>query len=181
MGKIQVAPQRRQRSSTKEQSCETPDILLKIKAIYVVLQPTKKTGWIYEAFYIPPRSKCQLEQPPNGDIQERMDKHVIHGLQLSRHINNIAILCSRLFASRNKCIASSNKCLTSSNKKLLGAPGLTSGNKKLLGTSATLLVTGALLVVTMFAIRNKRFREPLVDPVSLWFGQQRLQGCSELW
>ena len=29
-------------------------------------------------------------------------------------------------------------------------------NKKLLGTSASLLVTSALLVVTMFAIRNKK-------------------------
>ena len=31
---------------------------------------------------------------------------------------------------------------------LLGAPGLTTSNKKLLGTSASLLVTSALLVVT---------------------------------
>ena len=29
-------------------------------------------------------------------------------------------------------------------------------NKKLLGTSASLLVTSALLVVTMFAIRKKK-------------------------
>ena len=29
-------------------------------------------------------------------------------------------------------------------------------NNKLLGTSATLVVTGALLVVTMFAIRNNK-------------------------
>ena len=71
-------------------------------------------------------------------------------------------------------IATSNKCLTSSNKKLLGSATLlvtsaltrsnrdaiskqvhatsnkclTSSNKKLLGTSATLLGTSALLVVT---------------------------------
>ena len=47
-------------------------------------------------------------------------------------------------------------------RTLLGAPGITtrsilaSSNKKLLGTSASLLVTSALLVVTMFAIRNKK-------------------------
>ena len=33
-------------------------------------------------------------------------------------------------------------------RTLLGAPGLTTSNKKLLGTSASLLVTSALLVVT---------------------------------
>ena len=35
-----------------------------------------------------------------------------------------------------------------SNKKLLVAPGHTTSNKKLLGTSATLVVTGATLLVT---------------------------------
>ena len=34
------------------------------------------------------------------------------------------------------------------NKKLLGAPGIATRSKKLLGTSASLLVTSALLVVT---------------------------------
>ena len=52
-------------------------------------------------------------------------------------------------ATRNKCIASSNKCLTSSDKKLLGTPGIaTNGARTLLGTSASLLVTSALLDVT---------------------------------
>ena len=32
-------------------------------------------------------------------------------------------------------------------------------NKKLLGTSATLVVTGALLVVTVFAIKNNKLLE----------------------
>ena len=40
------------------------------------------------------------------------------------------------------------KGIASRSKKLLVAPGLTTRNKKLLGTSATLVVTGALLVVT---------------------------------
>ena len=78
-------------------------------------------------------------------------------------------------ATSNKCIATSNKCLTSSNKKLLVTRSiatsnkcltssnkkllltrsiatsnkcLTSSNKKILVTSASLLVTSALLVVT---------------------------------
>ena len=52
-------------------------------------------------------------------------------------------------ATRNKCIASSNKCLTS-NKDATRNKCLTSSNKKLVVTSATLLVTSALLVTRSY-------------------------------
>ena len=54
----------------------------------------------------------------------------------------LSFLLGTMFATSNKCIASSNKCLTSSNKKLVV-------------TGASLLGASALLVVTIFAIRNK--------------------------
>ena len=48
---------------------------------------------------------------------------------------------------RNKKLLGAKGIATRS-KKLLGAPGLTISNKKLLETSATLVITSALLVAT---------------------------------
>ena len=82
--------------------------------------------------------------------------------QKARHPNPSRILMKDI-ATRSKKLqgtkgieahGSSRITLNLGARTLLGAPGLTTrnkeatGNKKLLGTSATLVVTGALLVVT---------------------------------
>ena len=66
-----------------------------------------------------------------------------------------ALLVGTMFASSNKCHASSNRCLTSSNKEASGNKCHASSNRCLTSSNKKLLVTSALLVVTMFAVNFK--------------------------
>ena len=83
-------------------------------------------------------SKKSMSRPPmgNGSVDNLRVKAVNEDYKLMRtgQVLSTQKGYRKAEATRNKCIASSNKCLTSSNKKLVGA--------------------SALLVVTMFAIRN---------------------------
>ena len=92
--------------------------------------------------WIPPEDIAKFDAKHGGEITSRAEKHgVLAGFSCEHHVN-----IDRNERQLLQLLPLCNVCPSRLEDEL---------EKKLLGTSASLLVRSALLVVTMFAIRNK--------------------------